>query len=107
MELHEDGFSFTGIPLDNDDGDISKRRDCHRYQIHVHYWAKRGHSSTQLSSAEIGNLVSSALKNAYKKDYEKACYEMTNNGSWDGFLRVCFNHHAGQRGCYRCGGHAN
>lgn len=106
MELHEDGFSFTGIPLDNGDGDLSKRATCSE-QIHVHYWASNGHSSTLLSSAKIGDLVSRALNYAYQKDYEKSCFEMTNNGNWDGFLRVCFNHNAAQGGCYTCGGHNN
>lgn len=106
MELHEDGFSFTGIPLDNDDGDLSKRANCYE-QIHVHYWASNGHSSTLLSSAKIGDLVSRALNYAYQGDYEKSCFEMTNNGNWDGFLRVCFNHNAAQGGCYTCGGHNN
>lgn len=106
MELHEDGFSFTGIPLDNGDGDISKRANCYE-QIHVHYWANDGHSSTLLSSVKIGDLVRRALNHAYAKDYEKSCYEMTSNGDWDGFLRVCFNHNTVQSGCYTCGGHSN
>lgn len=106
MELHEDGFSFTGIPLDNGDGDISKRANCYE-QIHVHYWANDGHYSTLLSSVKIGNLVRRALNHAYAKDYEKSCYEMTDNGNWDGFLRVCFNHNTAQSGCYTCGGHSN
>lgn len=107
MELHEDGFSFTGVPLDTSGSGIDKRDDrCYR-QIHVHYWANHGHSSTLLSSAKIGDLVYHGLNYAYSKDIARACYEMTNNGNWDGFLRVCFNHNVAQRGCMTCGGHSN
>lgn len=106
IELHEDGFSFSGILLDDGDGDLRKRVNCYE-QIHVHYWANDGHSNTLLSSAKIGDLVLRALNYAYAKDYEKSCYEMTDDGNWDGFLRVCFNHNAAQGGCYTCGGHSN
>lgn len=106
MEPHGDGFSFTGVPLYNDDGDISKRRNCYE-QMHVHYWANQGKSSAQLSSGKFGDLVSRALREAYQRDYAKACYEMKNRGSWDGFLRVRFNNNSAQTECYKCGGHSN
>lgn len=106
MELHEDGFSFTGTPLHTSDGGIDKRAGCYQ-QIHVHYWANSGHSSTLLSSAKVDDLVRHGLNYAYSNDMAKSCYEMTNNGNWDGFLRVCFNYNVAQSGCYTCGGHSN
>ncbi|RWA06144.1 hypothetical protein EKO27_g8959 [Xylaria grammica] len=76
-------------------------------QIHIHYWAASGHDSTLLSSSEIGSLVVHGLNDAIAQNRGQACYEMTNNGNWDGWLRVCFNDNVPQPGCYTCGGHNN
>ncbi|KAI0885812.1 uncharacterized protein GGS22DRAFT_188099 [Annulohypoxylon maeteangense] len=107
LALHEDGFSASFslaraglITGRTDDASCSE-------QIHIHYWADRGHDSTVLSSSGIGSLVYNGLNDAYTKDRGQACYEMTNNGNWEGYLRVCFNKNKSQKGCYSCGGHNN
>lgn len=122
LALHEDGFSASISLLhagllenaddeNHDNVDIAGYHDsvnsnC-REQIHIHYWAASGHDSTLLSSSEIGSLVVHGLNDAIAQDRGQACYEMTNNGNWDGWLRVCFNDNVPQPGCYTCGGHNN
>ncbi|KAJ8132074.1 hypothetical protein O1611_g1550 [Lasiodiplodia mahajangana] len=110
LTLHDDGFSASISLLHaglieggkNDVVDSSCRE-----QIHIHYWAASGHESTLLSSSEIGSLVVHGLNDAVSRNRGQACYEMTNNGNWDGWLRVCFNNNVPQPGCYTCGGHNN
>ncbi|KAI0532104.1 hypothetical protein GGR58DRAFT_523571 [Xylaria digitata] len=110
LALHEDGFSasisllYAGLLEGNHDDNVDST--C-KEQIHIHYWAATGHDSTLLSSSEIGSLVVHGLNDAISKNRGQACYEMTNNGNWDGWLRVCFNNNVRQLGCYTCGGHNN
>ncbi|RFU24151.1 hypothetical protein B7463_g12184, partial [Scytalidium lignicola] len=107
MELHEDGFSATASFVSGNT--IANRADndnCYE-QLHIHYWAAAGHDAIVLSSASIYGLVYTAIENSFDANYARVCYEMTNNGAWDGFLRVCYNADLSQVGCYTCGGHNN
>ncbi|KAI0415339.1 hypothetical protein F5X98DRAFT_376938 [Xylaria grammica] len=110
LALHEDGFSASisllraGLLKASRNDNVTST--CSE-QIHIHYWAASGHDSTLLSSSEIGSLVVHGLNDAIAQNRGQACYEMTNNGNWDGWLRVCFNDNVPQSGCYTCGGHNN
>jgi len=111
MDLAEDGYSFS-VKLIHDDNStavpITSRQAIRCYwQIHVHYWAAAGHAATVLTKDQTSVDVYTALSNSYYNNYEQSCYEMTNGGSWDGFLRVCYNNNYPQAGCYTCGGHDN
>jgi hypothetical protein len=105
LELHEDGFSATASAVSNSTV-VTRLPACYE-QIHVHYWAAAGHDGTVLSPADVNTLMTKALNQAYNFNYALACFEMTNNGRWDGYLRVCFNQDLSQVGCYTCGGHNN
>jgi len=105
LELHEDGFSATASAVP-DSTVVARLPACYE-QIHIHYWAAAGHDATVLSPADVNTLMTKALNQAYNSNYALACFEMTNNGSWDGYLRVCFNQDLSQVGCYTCGGHDN
>jgi hypothetical protein len=56
---------------------------------------------------DIDNMVLSALSDTYYENRMKACYELTNAGAWDGFVRVCFNFNQSQTGCFSCGEQKN
>ena len=105
INLHEDGFSASASLMQGENALVG-RSSC-KEQVHVHYWAAPGHTSTALSSSDIGRLVYQGLSYSYQRDYGKTCFEMTNNGNWDGFMRVCYNVNKSQVGCYSCGGHNN
>jgi len=103
LELHDDGFSATFSLLADP---LTKRADCYE-QIHVHYWAAASASSTVLTYNQLYTMIEVDINYSYSQNYAAVCYEMTNNGNWDGFLRVCYNYDASQIGCYSCGGHNN
>lgn len=112
LDIHEDGFSASAS-LDSIDDTTpatklraKKRSSCYR-QVHVHYWASAGHQATVLSNSDIYTLTYNGALYSYQHDLWKACYEMTNNGGWDGYYRICINDNISQVGCYTCGGHNN
>ncbi|KAL1865741.1 hypothetical protein VTK73DRAFT_5087 [Phialemonium thermophilum] len=90
FDTHEDGFSAT-FSRQADGAATAKREPSCWEQIHIHYWAAAGHDSTVLTFAQLYTLVYHGMSNSYLDNYAAACYEMTNNGAWDGWLRVCYN----------------
>jgi hypothetical protein len=104
MEIHEDGFSASFTP--DVSGSLDRRASCNE-QVHIHYWAAAGHTSTVLGTSDIQNLVRTALDNSYSENYQAACYELDNNGAWSGTFRVCYNANQAQAGCFQCNGHNN
>lgn len=110
MDIHEDGFSasFDLAALSSPNPNpLEKRRDRCYEQIHIHYWAAAGHDGTMLGHDQIFSLAIHAIDDSYWKNYNFACYELTNSGAWDGWLRICYNHNTPQAGCGSCGGHNN
>jgi hypothetical protein len=117
MQFHEDGFSATielsafmspsaGSPLTNSSLSSQGNPTCYE-QIHIHYWAAAGHTGTVLDDNGLMDLANHAIDDSYNKNYDFACYEMSNGGPWDGWLRVCYNYNQPQYGCGPCGGHNN
>ncbi|KAH8908654.1 hypothetical protein BR93DRAFT_925737 [Coniochaeta sp. PMI_546] len=93
LEIHEDGFSGTfSFPSNGTSADNSKRQepDCWD-QVHIHYWAPAGHDGTVLGGDQLHELAYVGIDHSYGQNYAAACYEMTNNGTWDGWLRVVFS----------------
>lgn len=104
LELHEDGFSASFAPPASEN--LQQRLSKCNQQVHLHYWADAGHESTILSAGDIQDLVDRTLHHSYNEDYAKACYEMINNGNWQGILRICYNSNLPQNNCYTCFGHS-
>lgn len=105
MEYHDDGFSASAVFIS---GDETGKREASCYeQLHVHHWAVSGSQPTVLSSSGIGNLMIQALNDSYYNNRQEVCFELTNGGSWDGFVRICYNYDTAQSGYYTYGGHSN
>ena len=109
-QFHEDGFSATidlsALKLSPASRSLEARGNCYE-QLHIHYWAAAGHTGTVLSDGGVMDLARHAIDNSYNENYSFACYEMSNSGAWDGWLRICYNYNQAQYGCGYCGGHNN